>query len=51
MRVRRVSQLKSCGGDAAPAHVFYTKHDFWRARAGVRQYHDGGMTGAESGSG
>ncbi len=23
------------------AHVFYTKHDFWRARAGVSQYHYG----------
>ena len=23
------------------AHVFYTKHDFWRARAGVSQYHCG----------
>jgi hypothetical protein len=23
------------------AHVFYAKHDFWRARAGVSQYHYG----------
>ena len=23
------------------AHVFYTKHDFWRARAGISQYHYG----------
>src|SRR5580704_9093084 len=23
------------------AHVFYTKHDYWRARAGVSQYHYG----------
>jgi hypothetical protein len=46
--VQRISEsefsdfAKAFGGlTHREAHVFYTKHDFWRARAGVSQYHYG----------